>query len=73
VAVFLGWTLASEPVTARTLLSAAVIIAGVVIITTARARDRAHRRRDEPEPLLEAGAASAGADGVAGASGSPQR
>ena len=39
VAVFLGWALASEPVTARTVLAAAVILSGVAIITIARDRD----------------------------------
>ncbi len=36
VAVFLGWAMAGEPVTARTLASAAVIVAGVATITVAR-------------------------------------
>jgi drug/metabolite transporter (DMT)-like permease len=36
VAVLLGWAFASEPVTARTLVAAAVILAGVAIITVAR-------------------------------------
>jgi drug/metabolite transporter (DMT)-like permease len=35
VAVALGWAFASEPVTSRTLLAAAVILAGVAIITAA--------------------------------------
>ena len=39
VAVFLGWALASEPVTARTVLAAGVILSGVAIITIARDRD----------------------------------
>ena len=39
VAVFLGWALASEPVTARTVLAAGVILSGVAIITLARDRD----------------------------------
>ena len=39
VAVFLGWALASEPVSARTLLAAAIILSGVAIITIARERD----------------------------------
>ena len=39
VAVFLGWALASEPVTARTMLAAGVILSGVAIITIARDRD----------------------------------
>ena len=38
VAVALGWTFANEPVTRRTLLAAAVILAGVAIITAARDR-----------------------------------
>jgi drug/metabolite transporter (DMT)-like permease len=33
VAVFLGWAVAGEPVTARTLVAAAVILAGVAMIT----------------------------------------
>ena len=36
VAVFLGWALAHEPVTQRTFVAAAVILAGVAIITVAR-------------------------------------
>ncbi len=39
VAVFLGWAFANEPVTSRTVLAAAVILAGVAIITAARDRD----------------------------------
>lgn len=38
VAVFLGWALAGEAVTGRTLVAAAVIIAGVVVITSFPAR-----------------------------------
>ncbi len=38
VAVFLGWALASEPITARTLIAAAVIVGAVVLITTQRDR-----------------------------------
>lgn len=36
VAVLLGWAFANEPVTARTLVAAAVILAGVAMITVAR-------------------------------------
>lgn len=36
VAVLLGWTFASEPVSVRTLVAAAVILAGVATITLAR-------------------------------------
>lgn len=41
VAVILGWFIANEPLTARTLVAAAVIIGAVALITTARS---------EPEP-----------------------
>ncbi|MEP6689522.1 MAG: drug/metabolite exporter YedA [Gemmatimonadaceae bacterium] len=37
VAVFLGWAFANEPVTTRTLAAAAVILAGVAMITISRA------------------------------------
>lgn len=40
VAVFLGWALANEPLTPRTLIAAAVIIGAVVIINTYRDRQR---------------------------------
>jgi drug/metabolite transporter (DMT)-like permease len=45
VAVLLGWAFANEPVTTRTLVAAAVILAGVAIITVAR--DTGVRPRDE--------------------------
>ena len=38
VAVFLGWAIAGEAVSARTLLAAAVIVGGVAMITIAKAR-----------------------------------
>ncbi len=38
VAVFLGWALASEPLTGQTLLAAAVILAAVALITSASSR-----------------------------------
>jgi drug/metabolite transporter (DMT)-like permease len=37
VALFLGWALASEPLTPRTMLAAGVVLAGVALITLARA------------------------------------
>ena len=52
VAVFLGWALAGEPITFRTLLAAAVIVAAVVIITGYQAR--------EPVPGTEEPVASVG-------------
>ncbi|MGA2445520.1 MAG: EamA family transporter [Opitutaceae bacterium] len=38
VAVFLGWLILGEPITARTLAAAAVIVLSVVVITTQRGR-----------------------------------
>ena len=38
VAVFLGWALASEPLTPRMLAASAIIIGGVALITTARSK-----------------------------------
>jgi drug/metabolite transporter (DMT)-like permease len=40
VAVFLGWAIAGEPVSPRTLLAAAVIVGGVALITVSKARGR---------------------------------
>ena len=50
VAVFLGWAFAGEEVTARTLIAAAVILAGVAIITGAGGAQRARvgERSDVP-------------------------
>jgi drug/metabolite transporter (DMT)-like permease len=45
VAVLLGWAIGHEPVTSRTLLAAAVILAGVAIITITR----------DPTPVTRAG------------------
>jgi drug/metabolite transporter (DMT)-like permease len=38
IAVFLGWAFAREPVTARTLVAAAIILTGVLMITLAQSR-----------------------------------
>jgi drug/metabolite transporter (DMT)-like permease len=38
VAVILGWAVAGEPVTPRTMLAAAIILGGVAMISIARAR-----------------------------------
>jgi drug/metabolite transporter (DMT)-like permease len=40
VAVLLGWAFAGEEISARTLLAAAIIVGGVVLITTHRTRSR---------------------------------
>jgi drug/metabolite transporter (DMT)-like permease len=46
VAVFLGWSLAGEALTLRTLLAAGVIVAAVVVITTHQARQAASAQRE---------------------------
>ena len=38
VAVFLGWMILGEPITTRTLIASAIIVAAVVIITTEKSR-----------------------------------
>jgi drug/metabolite transporter (DMT)-like permease len=53
VAVFLAWAFDSEPVTWVTLVSAAVIISSVALITNAQAR----RGQPQPEAVTEAGTA----------------
>ncbi|HXE58859.1 MAG TPA: EamA family transporter [Gemmatimonadales bacterium] len=51
VAVLLGWALASEPLTPRTLIAAAIIVGAVALITTAQA---ARRHVDAaPAPLRQ--------------------
>jgi drug/metabolite transporter (DMT)-like permease len=55
VAVFLGWLVAGEPLSARTLVAAAVILTGVVLIVTA-----------SPRPVAQRGASPAHAGGAAG-------
>jgi hypothetical protein len=46
--VFLGWALAAEPMTARTLVAAAIIVTSVIMITT-DASPRPSPRK-EPRP-----------------------
>ena len=54
VAVLLGWAFANEPLTAATLISAAVILAGVALITTAQGKSSpAEEKAAEPEPVFE--------------------
>ena len=45
VAVFLGWALAAEPVTARTLVAAGIILVAVATITSEQARQGIRARR----------------------------
>ena len=49
VAIYVGWLVLAEPVTPRTLLAAAVIIAGVALIT--QARSRRSREIAEAQPV----------------------
>lgn len=59
VAVFLGWLLAGERITPRILVASAVIVGGVAVITTARAR------RGPPAPDGGAEGTAAAGSGVA--------
>jgi drug/metabolite transporter (DMT)-like permease len=52
VAVFLGWALADEPLTARTLVAAAIIVGAVALITTAGTG--AKRNADAPPKPAQA-------------------
>ena len=61
VALFLGWALADEPVTAMTLIAAAIIIGSVVLITTARVRPAPPKPEAAPAVLPEPVPSSAGA------------
>ncbi|HJX26325.1 MAG TPA: drug/metabolite exporter YedA [Thermoanaerobaculia bacterium] len=53
VAVFLGWLILGEPITGKTLLAAAVIVAGVVMITLAQGKSGGPKAKPEPVPALE--------------------
>lgn len=59
VAVFLGWLILHEPVSSRIFLAAAIIIAGVAIITVAKNRKPAAKPAPGPLPA-EPAPASAG-------------
>lgn len=52
VAVVLGWALASEPLTGRTLLAAGVIVASVALITT-YGKEGGAKRMDNARPRVE--------------------
>ena len=49
VALFLGWLLASESITLRTMLAAAVILAAVLLVITAPHREAVHPATAVPE------------------------
>jgi drug/metabolite transporter (DMT)-like permease len=53
VAVFLGWLILGEPITARTLIAAAVIVAGVVLITLAQGKSGGPKAKPEPVRVKE--------------------
>ncbi|TMD59987.1 MAG: multidrug transporter [Chloroflexi bacterium] len=46
VAVFLGWAIAGEEITARTIIASAIIVVAVAIITIAQARNALRDRRE---------------------------
>lgn len=48
VAVFLGWLILGEPITSTTLIAAAVIVAGVVLITLAQGKSGGPKPKPEP-------------------------
>lgn len=50
VALFLGWLLAGEPISGRTLAAAAVILTAVIVVITAPHRDPKHIEECIPEP-----------------------
>jgi drug/metabolite transporter (DMT)-like permease len=52
VAVFLGWAVAGEPITRGTLIAAAVILAGVALISSAQGRGTG-KREEEKRPVRE--------------------
>jgi drug/metabolite transporter (DMT)-like permease len=52
VAVLLGWLIAGEALTARIMIAAAVIVAGVVFITSSRGRPAPEKARPLAEPAL---------------------
>jgi len=54
VAVFLGWLILHEPVSPRIFVAAAVIIAGVAIITIAKNKKKPAATPARPEPALAA-------------------
>jgi drug/metabolite transporter (DMT)-like permease len=67
VAVFLGWLILGEPITARTLVAAAIIVVSVAIITTQRGRGAAPTSTAPapatPSPVLSPGSPALRASG----------
>jgi len=58
IAIFMGYFLAQEPLTARILIAAGLIVGSVMLITTARSRPRKNAAAPEPQAV----AACAGED-----------
>ena len=59
VAVILGWLILGEPITARTMLAAAVIVTGVILITTLPLLEQRRRLRRAASELVAVGQAAA--------------
>jgi drug/metabolite transporter (DMT)-like permease len=57
IAVLLGWAFAGEPIGPRTVLAAAIILAGVALITT-RGAAHGHPTGEHPVPVTEGALAS---------------
>jgi drug/metabolite transporter (DMT)-like permease len=75
VAVFLGWSFISEPVTSRTLLAAGVIVVGVLVITTFQGRGHARRtvrKLDQPEAHMAASSVARAPEASAPQAGAPE-
>jgi len=53
VAVFLGWAFAGEPLTRGTMVAAAVILGGVVLITTSQGKTAKKKPARKPAPVFE--------------------
>jgi drug/metabolite transporter (DMT)-like permease len=50
VALFLGWFLAAEPLSLRTLLASGIILTAVLLVITAPHKDTAHEEAMLPVP-----------------------
>jgi drug/metabolite transporter (DMT)-like permease len=50
VALFLGWSLGGEPLTLRTMLASAIILAAVFLVITAPHRDALQADESIPTP-----------------------
>lgn len=73
IAVFLGWAIAGEPITGRTLVAALVIVASVALITLARSRGPRGAASSAPRTASAASAGSPPAGRGGAAPAAPRR